>query len=157
MVACLRVASPRFSLAPVHHLLTTMKRLFFIPDLLLVCSLVVVLFGSAPAQAENSDTSSCFASSLAAFFDNAPDIPEDSVFLPVVPSKTDMMLAETVNFSVSSSVAFSISNSSVYVEQEGPWRRFLRWLCRVAVYVSTVDNYEDRVAGEFYCDEMLGT
>ena len=122
-----------------------MKRFRLIPGLFLVCSLVVVLFSSAPVQAENSDPSSCFVSSVVAFFDPVPEVSEASLLLPVISSEAGLTMAETVKFSVS---------TSVDAEQEGPWARFLKWLCRLIVRISTVDNDEDRVAGEFACDQM---
>ena len=130
-----------------------MKRFSFIHRVFLVCSLAAVLFSSAPAQAENP--SECFASSVVAFFDSAPDAPvllaEAPVLLPVVFSEAGLTVAETVNFS---------DSTGFHAEQErwGWFKRALRWLCKAATDVSTWlsgSNYgeEERYEG---CEDRWG-
>ncbi len=126
-----------------------MKRFSLIHRVFLVCSLAVVLFGSAPAQAENS--SKCFASSVAAFFDLAPEVPETPVFLPAISSEADLTIAKTANLSAS---------TRVDAEQER-WRWFkkaMRWLCKGATDVSGWLSGSDAGEEERYqgCEDRWG-
>ena len=130
-----------------------MKRFSFIHRVFLVCSLAAVLFSSAPAQAENP--SECFASSVVAFFDSAPDAPvllaEAPVLLPVVFSEAGLTVAETVNFS---------DSTGFHAEQErwGWFRKAVRWVCRNSARVGGFLSGDDEAEKDMLqgCEDRWG-